>query len=162
MKKTLSLLVLLAVSFGIVFVVGCSKKSEKAVYNVYGGTLGNYSVRVEETVKNNRVCEVSVHLELDARMIKDKGSISEPIAITGHDYDGDGRFDEIFIREKSADGYNSVYFTNKGTREWKPCSGDKDTAKPFTVEQVYSAQAQLYLAMASHNQLKETFNIVKE
>lgn len=135
--------------FVVALTSGCSKPEPKLeAWNIYRGELAAYRVEIDESMRGG-VWTRLVHLE----PVKDyEEPTPNPFAITGHDYDGDGQFERVFIRELSVNGYNSVAFTGKGKRVWEPCPADKDT-QPFTDTQVASAQAQLYLAMATvHDQ----------
>lgn len=136
---------LLSMMFGVFIIVGCSKSEPKLeVWNIYKGEFAAYRVVIDESTRGG-VCTRMIHLE----PLNDyEEPTPKPFAMTGHDYDGDGQFERVFIREKPIDGYNAVEFTGQGKRVWEPCSGDKDRIQPFTDAEVASAQSQLYLAMA--------------
>lgn len=150
MKAIMKSLVVLLGVFAVALTSGCRKSEPKLeAWNIYKGEFAAYHVVIDESMRGG-VWTRLVHLE------PTKGyeePTPNPFAITGHDYDGDGQFDRVFIRELSVNGYNSVAFTGKGKRAWELCPADKDKVQPFTDTQVASAQAQLYLAVATiHDQ----------
>ncbi len=150
MRSIAKQLVVLPGVFVVALTSGCGKSEPKLeAWNIYKGKLAAYRVEIDESMRGG-VWTRLVHLE----PVKGyEEPMPNPFAITGHDDDGDGRFDRVFVREFSVNGYNSVAFTGKGERVWEPCPADKDKVQPFTDTQVASAQAQLYLAMATvHDQ----------
>ncbi len=143
------LVVSVATSVILVVTIPRDDSRKLEAWNIYKGELAAYRVEVDETKKNG-VWQRLVHLE---PMNAYEKPHPDPFALTGHDYDGDYCFDRVFIRPSSINGYNAVYFTRRGERLWEPCPADKDKLSPFTDKQVASAQAQLYLAMATtHNE----------
>lgn len=146
MKAIVKLLVVLFCVFTTALISGCGKsKPELEAWNVYNGELAAYHVEIDESMRDG-IWTRMVHLEPVNGYEKPSPN---PFAITGHDNDGDGQFDRVFIRELSVNGYNSVVFTGRGKRIWEPCPADRGKVLPFTDEQVASAQTKLYLAMAT-------------
>jgi len=113
-------------------------------YNTYRGGFESYRVTIDETKEDDQR-RYMVHLEPANGYDEPHPA---PFAITGHDYDGDGQFDRIFIRITSSDGSNAITFTGKGVRNWEPCIADEGEAQPFTDAQVALAQAKLYQALS--------------
>jgi hypothetical protein len=139
--------------------------------NKYTGDFRDYKVRLEETAKKGfcisyapfvgeiinayrlvfddtkqKYVEKFIHLTPINENIR-------PYALTGHDYDGDGIFDRVFIAELQRNGYNSVYRKWWGWGgawgwEWEPCGADEKKVKPFTSVQIKNAIATLNEAMA--------------
>jgi len=127
-KKTLA--TILAVSS--IFLSGCKKDSVKYDYENYGGKIKNYSVRIDERSIENKPYSKLVHLEApDSNMV--------PYGVTGHDYNSDGNWERIFIRETFSHGCNAMNFTGSEPK-WEPCPADKDKVKPFTSEQIEKAR----------------------
>ena len=147
MKKIIGLLVVLLGIFAV-FASGCTSEPLLQVWNTYEGEFGPYTVKIDETMEKG-VWTRMVFLEPMNESVEFRPN---PFAMTGHDYDGDGRFDRVFIRRQYSNGYDSVYFAGKGKRVWE-CSGtEEDIARSFSDKQLASAQADLYQAYANiHN-----------
>lgn len=136
--KTTVMIIAILVTF---LMTSCTKEPKLEAWNVYKGEVGNYKVEIDEVLRGG---QWTVFVHLDLKKMKGKAF---PVAITGHDYDGDGGFERFFIREETVDGYNSVHFDTHGEIVWEPCSADEDKAPP-TRNLVNSAVHELYLATA--------------
>ena len=123
--------------------IGCEReRSPLEAWNTYTGKFLDYHVRIEDSMRDG-IWERIVHLEPINGYEKPH---PKPFAITGHDYDGDGIWEKIFIRSQSRDGYNAVRMAMWGWA-WEPCSADKDRVKPFTNRQIEYALTHLNYAM---------------
>jgi len=147
--SVLTVLVLLGILAVVVYlpdILPTSSKSKVITekWNVYLGHVGNYNVRISES-KQYGSWDRMVHLTLPKE--QELNDLGIPIAITGHDYNGDGRFDRLLIRKELSQGYNSVIFKDKVGRRWDPCVTDKNKVEPFSDEQVYAALHKLYSAI---------------
>jgi len=127
-------------------VISCQRHDgdNSEAHNTYSGEFESYKVLIDEDREEDH-CRYMIHLEPVNGYDEPHPT---PFAVTGHDYDGDGQYDRIFVRDTSKDGSNGVAFTGRGVRMWEPCSADRDRVQPFTDTQVAAAQAKLYQAFA--------------
>ena len=95
--KRISSLLLVLLCFFIVVDYSKSEPKQEAWY-IYKGELAAYRVEINEFMRGD-VSEILFHLE---PINGYKDPTPKPFAMSGHDFDGDGQFDRIFIREKSA------------------------------------------------------------
>jgi hypothetical protein len=146
MRKTLFLAAVLGITFLGSFGCAREKNSPLLEWNLYNGVYAAYNVNIDESQYKGEFKFRMIHLVPQGGLFSDK-NLPNPQAITGHDLDGDGQFDRVFICSAGG-GFNSVLFTGNGDRVWEPCLADKNKVQPFTEQQVISAQAMLYAAMS--------------
>jgi len=122
------------------YLVGCGRGDSKLQsWNEYKGSIPCYDVRIEETKRNGNKTR-TVHLE-------SQGPGTVPFAVTGHDFKIDNKYERIFMRRVSADGYNSVWFEDNDTI-WEPCPADEGRVEPFTPSEIKTADSLLHLAVS--------------
>lgn len=110
----------------------------------YTGEIDGFTVLITETQREGEHVQQIVHL-----YAKVPGSTNVN-AIMGHDYNADGRFDRVFFCGSHELIYrcNSVVFSDGGGKwRWEPCPSDRSRV-PFTDQEVFEAQALLYLALS--------------
>lgn len=114
---------------------GCRDKPIVYEYEYFRGNSGNYGVRIDLGRSGSKVRRI-VHLD-------GKADDVVPYGVTGHDYDGDKKWDRIFIQETVNHGCNAVYFNRRGEVVWEPCPADEDKVKQFTGSQINEARNML-------------------
>lgn len=113
-----------------------------ALWEEYAGTIPDYTVEISDSDTKNGYRVRIVHLDGTDESIR-------PNRITGHDYNRDGTFDRVFIMNEKFDSCDSVYFTPQGNK-WDPSpASEREGKRPFSEEQIVSAQRKLYEAVDS-------------
>ncbi len=128
-KKTLG-----TILTAILLAGGCRDRPVTSEYQHFNGNSGNYKVEITLEERGNNINRM-IHLNGKTNSIV-------PYGLTGHDYDGDRKWDRIFIQETPQNGFNAVYF-DKGKTIWEPCGADKNKIKPFTDSQINEARSML-------------------
>lgn len=157
-----SLLVLIAVVVLLLGALALDKLASTmrgdhpANWNLYAGRFETqdetYDVEIDDADKGNGIHRL-VHLRI-AGETSLKG-------ITGHDYNGDGKWDRVFYcgehemigqpPEGMGFGCNSVVRTPEGWR-FEPCPADEGIVQPFSDMAISFAMAELDTAMKQmHN-----------
>jgi len=128
---------LLTICVAIVF-GGCTEK-ETIRRNTYKGQFKKWKVYIDEKTENGVTSTVSVSLY----PIDDTNLVDPPIpfVVGGGDYDHDGQFEDLGIREKKGDGPDHMIITKDGKKIWKPCTRSRENnITPFSDEQIAATQ----------------------
>lgn len=122
-----------ACAFLMFLAICCNKEVALVIkdWNLYNGELSDYKVSISETLWNDGNWERIVHIEPINGF---KEPVPYPFSMSGHDYDGDGKWERIFIRFNPMDGPSAIRFESNGEKIWEPYPYSEPW--PFTDEQI--------------------------
>ena len=161
MKKIILIcLSLIAVWFAVD--TASNKKSEEKVWKEYGGVLttddGDFRVEISETREPGQPFKHIVHLNPLKNNILFPEALSYQ-SITGHDYDNDGKWDQIFYCgfPNANYGCNSWRLGSGSEKKYEPCPGDEKKPNAFGENEIYDAVSKLDAAMKKFHDKQYVF-----
>lgn len=114
-------------------------------WNIYGGRFNEYWVIIDESRYSTQL-----RMERVAHISQEPFGV---VGVTGHDYDGDGEWDEIFYCgiPESTYGCNSIIIKTNFDPVWEPCPKDSHLLNPFDFGDIVFAKHLLDDAIAIFN-----------